>query len=50
MTKIEYIKERLSDTKLHDDLSKVVTDIDALTPQGEEEFTDIQKFGLYPAE
>ena len=50
MVKIQYIQERLSDTKLRDDLSKVVADVDALIPQSEEEFLDIQKFGLYPAE
>ena len=31
-------------------LSKVVTDVDALIPQSETEFDEIQKFGLYPAE
>ena len=50
MVKIQYIQERLSDTKLRDDLSKVVADVDALIPQSEEEFLEIQKFGLYPAE
>ena len=50
MTKLEYIKERLSNTKLREDLSKVVEDVDALIPQSEEDFLDIQKFGLYPAE
>lgn len=41
MTKLEYIKERLSDTKLREDLSKVVEDVDALIPQNEEDFLDI---------
>lgn len=50
MVKIQYIQERLSDTKLRDDLSKVVADVDALIPQSEEEFLEVQKFGLYPAE
>lgn len=50
MTKLEYIKERLSNTKLREDLSKVAEDVDALIPQSEEDFLDIQKFGLYPAE
>ena len=50
MVKIQYIQERLSDTKLRDDLSKVVADVDALIPQSEEEFSEVQKFGLYPAE
>ena len=49
MVKIKYIQDRLSDTKLRDDLSKVVADVDALIPQSEEEFLEIQKFGLYPA-
>ena len=50
MVKIIYIQDRLSDKKLRDDLSKVVVDVDALIPQSEEEFSEIQKFGLYPAE
>ena len=50
MVKIQYIQERLSDKKLRDDLSKVVADVDALIPQSEEAFSEIQKFGLYPAE
>lgn len=50
MTKIQYIKNRLSDIKLRDDLSTVVADVDALIPQNEEKFSGIHKFGLYPAE
>lgn len=50
MKKLQYIHERLSDTKLRDSLAKVVEDVDALVPQSEEEFEEIQKFGLYPAE
>ena len=50
MNKIQYISDRLSDAKLRGDLSKVVADVDALIPQSEEEFAEIQKFGLYPAE
>ena len=50
MVKIQYIQERLSDKKLRDDLSKVVADVNTLIPQSEEEFSEIQKFGLYPAE
>ena len=50
MTKLEYIKERMSDKKLREDLLKVVPDVDALIPQSEIEFSDIQKFGLYPAD
>ena len=49
MTKLEYIKERMSDKKLREDLLNVVPDVDALIPQSENEFSDIQKFGLYPA-
>ena len=50
MTKLQYIQERLGEAKLRTDLSKVVNDVDALIPQSEEEFAEIQKFGLYPAE
>ena len=46
MTKLQYIQERLGDADLRANLSKVVTDVDALIPQSEEEFYDIQKFGL----
>ena len=50
MTQLAYIKERLSDEKLRTQLTSVFTDVDALIPQSEAEFADIQKFGLYPAE
>ena len=50
MYKLEYIKERLNDANLRDSLSRVVTDVDALIPQSETEFDEVQKFGLYPAE
>lgn len=50
MTKLEYIKERMSDKKLREDLLKVVPDVDALISQSKNEFSDIQKFGLYPAD
>ncbi len=50
MSKIQYIIARLSDTMLRDDLSDVVVNVDALIPQSEEEFSEIQKLGLYPAE
>lgn len=49
MTKIQYIHERLCEAKIRDNLSKVVADVDALIPQSEAEFLEIQKFGLYPA-
>ena len=48
--KIEYIKSTLADTKLRKALAEVVTDVDALIPQSEEEFMELQKFGLYPAD
>ena len=50
MTKLQYIQKRLGDADLRANLSKVVNDVDALIPQSEEEFAEIQKFGLYPAE
>ena len=40
----------MSDKKLCEDLLKVVPDVDALISQSENEFSDIQKFGLYPAD
>ena len=49
MTKVKFIQERFRDIKLSEDLLKVVTDADALIPQSEEEFVDIQKFGLRTA-
>lgn len=48
--KIEYIKSTLADAKLRKALAEVVTDVDALIPQSEEEFMELQKFGFYPAE
>ena len=48
--KIDYIKSFLEDAKLREALAEVVTDVDALIPQSEEEFMELQKFGLYPAE
>ena len=50
MTKLEYKNERMSDKMLREDLFKVVPDVDALISQSENEFSDIQKFGLYPAD
>ena len=50
MTKLEYIKERMSDKKLREDFLKVVPDVDALIPQSENEFSKILKFGFYPAD
>ena len=48
--KIEYIKSTLADAKQRKALAEVVTDVDALIPQSEEEFMELQKFGLYPAD
>ena len=48
--KINYIKSSLADAKLRKALAEVVTDVDALIPQSEEEFMGLQKFGFYPAE
>ena len=50
MTQLEYIHEHLNDAKLRSNLSKVVTDVEALVPHSEAEFAELQKFGLYPAE
>ena len=50
MTKVEYILERVNDAKLRNDFANVVADMDALIPQSEDEFAEIQKFGLYPVE
>ena len=49
MTKIEYVKEQQSDKRLREDFLKVVADVDALISLTENEFSDTQKFGLYPA-
>lgn len=49
-TLIDYIKQELNNTKLCKALSEVVENVDALIPQNEGEFADLQKFGLYPAE
>ena len=49
MTTLEYLKERLRDEKLRNDLSKVVADVDALMPSTDDECADVQKLGLYPA-
>ena len=49
-TLIDYIKQELNDAKLRKALLEVVEDVDALIPQNESEFADLQKFGLYPAE
>ena len=48
--KLEFIKNQLSDEKLKAELNKVVSSVEALVPESEEEFKQLQKFGLYPAE
>lgn len=50
MTKVEFIKQELDNKKLRKALQEVVENVDALIPQDESEFADLQKFGLYPAE
>ena len=50
MDKLQYIQEQLLDAKLREALAEVVADVGALIPQSEEEFMELQKFGLYPAE
>ena len=50
MNKLHFISHQLKDTKLIDSLSSVVESVDALIPSNEEEFTELLKFGLYPAE
>ena len=47
--KIQFIKDQLT-PKFLNELAKVVEDPQSLIPQTEEEFSDLQKFGLYPAE
>ena len=48
--KINYIKSYLENTKLREALAEVVADVDALIPQSEEEFIELRKLGIYPAE
>ena len=48
--RLEFIKTQLSDPRLLGDLSTVVEDPQSLIPQSEEEFSQLCKFGLYPAE
>ena len=47
--KIQFIKDQLT-PKLLNELATVVEDPQSLIPQTEDEFSDLQKFGLYPAE
>ena len=48
--KLEFILSQLSDPKLLKDLATVVDDPQSLIPQSEEDFSQLCKFGLYPAE
>ena len=48
--KLEFIKTELSNPKLLKALSTLVEDPQSLIPQSEDEFTELRKFGLYPAE
>ena len=48
--KVEFIRTQLSDPKLLKDLATVVEDPQSLIPQSEEEFSQLFKFGLYPAD
>ena len=50
MTKVEFIKAKLEDVKFRKKLEEVVASVDELIPECEEEFAQLQKFGLYPAE
>lgn len=50
MNKIHFISQQLKDVTLFDSLSSVVESVDSLIPSNEEEFTELLKFGLYPAE
>ena len=48
--KLEFILSQLSNPKLLKDLATVVEDPQSLIPQSEEDFSQLCKFGLYPAE
>lgn len=50
ITKVEYINSALEYPKLREALAEVVTDVDALIPQNEDEFMELRKLGLYPTE
>lgn len=50
MTKLEFISTHLSDPNLLRHLASVVEDPQTLVPQTEEDFSQLLKFGLYPAE
>ena len=48
--KLEFIKNQLANEKLKEELNKFVSSVEALIPESEEDFKQLQKFGLYPAE
>lgn len=48
--RLEFITTQFSDPKLLKDLASVVEDPQSLIPQSEEEFSQLCKFGLYPAD
>ena len=48
--KLDFIKTQLSDPKLQKRLATLVDDPQSLMPQSEEDFSQLLKFGLYPAE
>ena len=50
MNKIDFIKQQLSDPKSLRDLATVVEYPQDLIPQREEDFSQLCKFGLYPAD
>lgn len=47
---LEFIRTQLSDPKLLKDLASVVEDPQSLIPQSEDDFSQLCKFGLYPAD
>ena len=48
--KLDFIQKQLLDSSLKSDLSTVVDDPISLIPQSEEDFSQLCKFGLYPAD
>ena len=50
MTKVEFIKSKLEDEKFRKKLEEVVASVNELIPETEDDFAQLQKFGLYPAE
>ena len=48
--KLEFIKNQLANKQLKCEFQKVVSSVEALIPESEEDFNQLQKFGLYPAE